>query len=169
MSVKHGSTNIYKQIPRTHEGFARCNEELVTVISPIKDSASVPAVASGRIIAVKEDLGKPDNFPLLRQLAEELYGSPLTDAQHNACICNAFKASVKRSPARFLRDLKTRNQCFANGEFSVVGEYMRDDYPIECRCTICGHVWSPKPQSLLQGASCPNAKNHPAPGQESLF
>jgi len=37
----------------------------------------------------------------------------------------------------------------------VLGEYIHTEVPIECRCKIDGHVWSPIPRSLINKQGCP--------------
>lgn len=42
-----------------------------------------------------------------------------------------------------------------NPNVAVVGEYVNNKTPIECRCLICGNTWTPYPTNLLRGSRCP--------------
>ena len=42
-----------------------------------------------------------------------------------------------------------------DASISVIGNYENTHTNIACRCERCGHVWSAKPYSLLQGHGCP--------------
>lgn len=37
----------------------------------------------------------------------------------------------------------------------VVGEYQRSAIPVKCKCLRCGHIWTVKPNGLLNGRGCP--------------
>lgn len=37
----------------------------------------------------------------------------------------------------------------------VVGEYQRSAIPVKCKCLRCGHIWTVKPNGLLNGSGCP--------------
>ena len=36
----------------------------------------------------------------------------------------------------------------------ILSKYKRIDSKIDCRCKICGHTWSAKPNGLLEGKGC---------------
>lgn len=37
----------------------------------------------------------------------------------------------------------------------VIGEYINSKEPIDIRCLVCGHEWSPIPNNVLRGSGCP--------------
>ena len=41
-----------------------------------------------------------------------------------------------------------------NSNIEIFGEYVNGKTPIDCKCKICGHHWSPIPESLLKGHGC---------------
>ena len=40
-------------------------------------------------------------------------------------------------------------------QIDVLGEYIRNDSPVQVRCKDCGYVWESKPVVLLKGKGCP--------------
>lgn len=42
-----------------------------------------------------------------------------------------------------------------NPHIEVISEYQRSAKPIDCKCLLCGHVWTTRPNGLLRGAGCP--------------
>lgn len=40
-------------------------------------------------------------------------------------------------------------------KIEVLGEYINMDTAIKCKCHECNHVWEPKPDSVTNGAGCP--------------
>lgn len=47
----------------------------------------------------------------------------------------------------------------ANPDVEIVGEYVRSNVKVECRCRKCGHIWLAVPGSLLSGHGCPDCAN----------
>ena len=55
------------------------------------------------------------------------------------------RASVRRKTnEEFLSDMGK-----AHPEIDVIGEYAGSKVGVRCRCRVCGHVWSPRPNDLL--------------------
>lgn len=42
-----------------------------------------------------------------------------------------------------------------NPQIAVLGKYYNNKTKIECECKLCGHRWSPTPNSVLCGRGCP--------------
>lgn len=42
-----------------------------------------------------------------------------------------------------------------NSNIEIVGEYTGSENPVDCRCRLCGHLWSPIGRSLKNGQGCP--------------
>lgn len=45
-------------------------------------------------------------------------------------------------------------------EILVQGEYINTHAHIECKCLVCGTVWSPRPHDLKRGSGCPTCANN---------
>lgn len=42
-----------------------------------------------------------------------------------------------------------------NPYIKVIGEYVSNAEKIKCKCTLCGYIWSPSADKLMQGQGCP--------------
>ena len=51
----------------------------------------------------------------------------------------------------------------------VIGSYINTHINIDCRCNRCGHCWSAKPYSLLQGHGCPRCAKSGTSFMEQLI
>lgn len=47
----------------------------------------------------------------------------------------------------------------SNGNIKVVGLYTGASDHLECRCTVCNHVWNSRFDSIKKGCGCPNCAN----------
>lgn len=43
-----------------------------------------------------------------------------------------------------------------NPSIEIIGEYTGSENPVNCRCKLCGHLWSPIGRSLKNGQGCPH-------------
>lgn len=43
-----------------------------------------------------------------------------------------------------------------NSNIEIIGEYTGSENPVDCRCKLCGHLWSPIGRSLKNGQGCPH-------------
>lgn len=50
----------------------------------------------------------------------------------------------------FIEELKT-----INSDITIIGEYFGSEIPINCKCNMCGHEWSPISRSLKNNQGCP--------------
>ena len=50
----------------------------------------------------------------------------------------------------------------------VLGNYVRDDKKILCKCRVCGNEWSPLATSLIQGHGCPKCASNKLAKQFSI-
>ena len=58
--------------------------------------------------------------------------------------------SKRKTQEMFLAELAE-----INPGIEVLGEYVKNSTPIECKCKKCGHIWRPRPSKLLSGRGCP--------------
>ena len=75
---------------------------------------------------------------------------------HGCPSCKAIRTGdlKRKSHEQFIKELAS-----INARIVVLGKYKSSDTPIECRCTECEYIWSPRPNDLLNGGGCPNC-NH---------
>lgn len=68
--------------------------------------------------------------------------------------CGASRrAGIKTwSQSEFIEALRQ----VAGSTIKVTGKYTKSINRIQVCCTLCGHVWNPKANELLQGRGCPN-------------
>lgn len=55
----------------------------------------------------------------------------------------------------FIDKVKHKNPHFASGEIDILGEYTNSRSHIQCKCNVCGHIWSPIGHSLCSTRGCP--------------
>ena len=56
----------------------------------------------------------------------------------------------KKTHEQFIEEMKIKQP-----NIEVLGKYEGNNVPIECRCKIDGHEWSPRPKHLLSNHGCP--------------
>lgn len=66
----------------------------------------------------------------------------------------AYMTSRKTTTKEFISRLKD-----INPNIIVLGEYKSSSERIKCQCKICGHVWNPQANSLIQERGCPKCQN----------
>lgn len=66
----------------------------------------------------------------------------------------AYLNSRKTTTEEFISRLN-----MINPNITVLGEYKSSSERVKCKCKICGHIWNPQANCLLQGRGCPKCKN----------
>lgn len=59
----------------------------------------------------------------------------------------------------FIERLAMKNRHFANHTFDVVGKYVNQKTPIQCKCNIHNCLWDESPAYLFRNRSCPECGN----------
>lgn len=72
-------------------------------------------------------------------------GRPLCRKCSMEMTCEARRMSTGEFRARVAK---------SNPTIDVIGEYTGHGNKIECRCTVCEHVWNAWPQNILRGHGC---------------
>ena len=76
-------------------------------------------------------------------------------------FCSFHNLKYSKYGCRFCAGKSLSTQDFAERlketvpDVLVVGEYRGANYPLECRCTKCGHQWDANVRSLLNKSGCP--------------
>ena len=68
--------------------------------------------------------------------------------------CPRCSGNIGYSHEHFIKSFHARNEYSKTIE--ILGTYHRSLEPIECKCLICGKVWTPLASSLIQGTGCPS-------------
>ena len=65
------------------------------------------------------------------------------------------KCGTKVAHEKFVKDQNEFEEEVrkANPDVEVIGEYTGRHNPIQAKCRICGHIWSPRASSLLRGSN----------------
>lgn len=63
----------------------------------------------------------------------------------------AYCTGRYKSTADFIKELND-----INPNIEVIGDYNGSEFPIKCKCKLCGHIWSPISRSLKNNEGCPN-------------
>lgn len=67
-----------------------------------------------------------------------------------------------------IEDLK--NNPNVRGDLEIIGEYVNNSTPIECKCKICNIRWFVTPNKLTQGRGCPSCyANKLSSGERLIF
>ena len=79
---------------------------------------------------------------------------------HGCMNCNHASGMARRQGKTHLKTTEEIVQQLStiNPDIEVLGEYTRSKEPIQVRCKVCGHEWSPQAGSLLQGHGCPKCR-----------
>ena len=78
---------------------------------------------------------------------------------------NSFLKNIKKNNGIYIKSITYTTETFKkelnkiNSNIDVLGEYIKSNIPILCRCTIDNHEWSPIPSSLLNDSGCPKCAN----------
>lgn len=67
--------------------------------------------------------------------------------------CPSCSGNIIYTHKRFLEDFKQKNINAQNIE--ILSQYKGMTKRIQCKCTVCNHIWSPLASSLIQGTGCP--------------
>ncbi|MCK8825976.1 hypothetical protein [Fuchsiella alkaliacetigena] len=59
------------------------------------------------------------------------------------------------------KQFKDRVHALTGGKYKVLGNYTHSHIPVDIQCTICGHIWSPRPCNFLNNDSrCPECRKN---------
>ena len=89
---------------------------------------------------------------------KELFMTPNALLNGHGCTdCNHARGIAKRQGKTHLKTTEevVQQLLIINPEIEVLGEYTRSKEPMQVRCKVCGHEWSPQAGSLLRGHGCP--------------
>ena len=66
----------------------------------------------------------------------------------------AYLSSRKITTKDFISKVKK-----INADITILGEYKSSSERIKCQCNVCGHIWNPLANTLIQKRGCPKCKN----------
>lgn len=76
--------------------------------------------------------------------------APRAESILNGSGCPRCAGNIKLTDHQFRDRLKT-----INSDIEVLDDYLRNNEKVRVRCRKCGHIWSSRPYSLLNGSGCP--------------
>ena len=101
---------------------------------------------------------------LCRVCGSENEASPSSLLQGHGCNNCAIKI---RSAKRTKSDETFREELvFINPTVEILSIYEKRDFPIKCRCTVCGYIFISTPSALLSGRKCYQCKTGKSPLQK---
>lgn len=69
------------------------------------------------------------------------------------CSFIAMGKARRKSNEQFIEELRNVNRDIVPLEI-----YVNDSTKIECKCSVCGHIWKVLPNRILRGSGCPSCK-----------
>ena len=72
----------------------------------------------------------------------------------SGCWCPKCKGSRLKKEDEFLSDLYNRH----GNLITIESQYINDSTKMLFKCNKCGHIWSAKPRTILNGHGCPKCK-----------
>lgn len=75
---------------------------------------------------------------------------PFHNIKSSKCCCK-YCNGYSRTTEEFKEIVKRKLP-----NISIIGEYTLAGNRIECKCDICGHIWTPLAYNLITGFGCPN-------------
>lgn len=80
--------------------------------------------------------------------------SDINNLDWESVIVNAHFNSRSKTTDQFKDELQS-----ISNNIIVLGQYTKSSAPIKCKCSICGFIWNPTPNSLLSGNGCPSCSH----------
>lgn len=74
------------------------------------------------------------------------------------CPCCAKKQQSKRQTLNEVDQLAAIRA--VNHNIEIIGKIERNDKPVLCRCSVCGHKWDVSPHGIKRGAGCPRCAKY---------
>lgn len=84
---------------------------------------------------------------------DEFKITPHAVAMKNGYGCRSCNS--RKSHEQFVKELSE-----IDSNIEVIGQYVKTNVKIECRCRICGFEWKRIPNDLLRGFGCPKCNNN---------
>lgn len=108
----------------------------------------------------KNNVATEKNHLSIRRVIERIFHKyeisyQIDDVEWGKIEEEAFKKSRKITTEDFATKLRA-----INTKIDIIGKYKNSQTGIECKCMVCGHVWSPRPSHLLRGEGCPKCAGH---------
>lgn len=145
-----------ESVEKEKHKFNLCKSKGIKLLRVRESLDSVDDIADYCIISSKKYIGIE---MALLELSNYIDIHPPFHVQKDVYeIRNAYLSSeyMKQSTAYFVDRMKT-----INPNITVLGEYTRNNDPIQVQCNTCMYIWSAVPNHLLNGHGCPqcNGKN----------
>ena len=136
-----------------------CNKHGVRLITIYSDYNDTKPPFDEDCLCVRETLGFENDLQALQDLIKDLLCIVNIDYEISSSQWDCIIRKAHNNSRRITTDEFKNKVLSINNNIVVVGEYTGAWNRIECKCLICGHLWSPAANSLLQGHGCPNCAN----------
>lgn len=160
VAIEYGAWHWHKdKIKEDLEKKRICEEKGIRLIIIFDACKTVPAgMDIHDVIFYPQDLGR--NLQEARKMLERVfnlldYQFSLSDEQFLLVVNKAYTLSRKSTTTELIIRMQE-----INPSIEIIGDYKGSQKPINCKCRICGHTWSPVPDSLVQGHGCPKCSGH---------
>jgi hypothetical protein len=132
-----------------------CSKHGVRLITIYSDyNGSVPPFDKD-CLCVKETLGFENDLQVLQNLIKDLLRLTNTNYEISSSQWESIIRTAYDNSRRITTDEFKNKVLNLHNNIVVVGEYTGAWNKIRCKCSTCGHLWSPAANSLLQGHGCP--------------
>lgn len=161
LAIEPGGWVFHKKgLKKDFEKRALCEQKgirIITIYYGCSDSETIEKNTD--ILVYETNFSTESEFEELKKLVSLLFKKTEIECNFSAddwlwLKQEAYFNSRKTTTKEFVAKLKS-----INSNISVLGEYKSSSEKIKCQCTICGHIWNPQANCLLQGRGCPKCKN----------
>lgn len=148
----HGNETAKKRDVRKRK---LCREAGIRILFIFTDYPCKQPPFKRDCIVYRDDLGKKADVAALVSLVKMILDNlnvhhDFSSQEIEAINLAAIEATRHIRPEEFKERIERRNK-----QIEVLGSYSNAVTSIECRCRVCGHIWSPLPYNLHMGKGCP--------------
>ena len=159
IAIEPGAWGMHKRgVKKDIEKQRLCKEKgirLITIYYGCKEKFE----ENENLIIYTHNFERETSFHELKELIGILFdkigiGCNFSDEDWLRLKNEAYLSSRKTTTKEFVDRLSE-----INPNIIVLGDYKSSSERIECKCKICGHVWNPIANTLIQKRSCPKCQN----------
>ena len=159
IAIEPGAWSMHKRgVKKDIEKQRLCKEKgirLITIYYGCKEKFE----ENENLIIYTHNFERETSFHELKELVGKLFDNigikcNFSDEDWLILKNEAYLSSRKTTTKEFVERLSN-----INPNIIVLGDYKSSSERIECKCKICGHIWNPIANTLIQRRSCPKCKN----------
>jgi len=159
IAIEPGSWSMHKRgVKKDIEKQRLCKEKgvrLITIYYGCKEEFE----ENENLIKYTHNFERETSFHELKELVRKLFDKigiecNFSDEDWLMLKNEAYLSSRKTTTKEFVERLS-----IINPNIIILGDYKSSSERIECKCKICGHIWNPIANTLIQRRNCPKCKN----------